>query len=274
MEAFVSPTSEYYNFTPSALAREHLLHVLCVGDFLYEAGYSLQRGAFDGLLLEIILDGQVNIETEGEIFTARAGQVVLIDSTLPHRYETLTGWRALWVHFDGPAARGYMNLVHRQNGRHFATHRLRSVQEPLEAILTMFQRQQPLSETAMALYLTQALTAMTEPAAPVQDRYGLIDQAVMSISRSIGREPSVKELAAQVGLSEYHFIRVFREAMGVTPGQYIIGARMSQAKYLLRTTQLPVSEIGNMVGYSSESMFSAAFRRTQGLPPSQYRAGR
>lgn len=273
LEAHVAPCSDYYNFTPSALTREHLLHVLCVGEFQYEAGYSLQRVSFDGLLMEVILDGQVNIETEGEAFTARAGQMVLIDSTKPHAYHSNHGWRALWVHFDGPAARGYMTLVHRQNGRCFRTHRRRSVTEALRAILCMFRQHEPLSETAMALHLTMALTAMTEPAIPVQDRYGLIDQAVTCINQSIGEEPSVQELAQQVGLSEYHFIRVFREAMGVTPGQYIIGARMNHAKYLLRTTTLPVAEVGTAVGYASESMFSAAFRRTQGLTPSQYRTG-
>jgi len=273
LEQHVAPTSEYFNFTPSALARENLLHVLCAGDFQYEAGYTLRRVSFDGLLMEIILDGEVQIETEGECFTARSGQVVLVDSTRPHAYSTQRGWRALWVHFDGPSARGYMSLAHRQNGRCFHTQRRRSIQDAIESILTMFRQQQPLSEPMMALHLTQALTAMTETAAPIQDRYALIDRAVISISRSIGAEPTVGELAGQVGLSEYHFIRVFREVMGATPGQYIIGARMNHAKYLLCTTALPISEIGGRVGYASESMFSAAFKRTQGMTPSQYRSG-
>lgn len=273
LEPNVSQTSEYFNFTPSTLAREHLLHLVCTGDFRYGPGYDLRRSSFDSLLLEVILDGQVNIETEGEQLTARAGQVVLIDCTKPHRYHSAAGWRALWVHFNGPAAKGYMSLIHRQNGRAFSTHRRRTVQEALQAIYQMFSCQQYLSETQMALLLTQALTAMAEPAVAMQDRYGLIDQAVTFISRSIGQEPSVSELAQRVGLSEYHFIRVFREVMGVTPGQYIIGARMNHARYLLKTTALPIAEIGGMVGYASESMFSAAFRRTQGMTPRQYRTG-
>ena len=273
MEQHVSKSSEYFNFTPSALAREHLLHVVCTGDFRYEAGYDLRRGSFDGMLLEVILDGQVNIETEGESLTARAGQVVLIDSTKPHRYHSQTGWRALWVHFDGPPARGYMSLIHRQNGRAFSTHRGSAVQDALQGIYRMFSEHQALSEPRMALLLTEALTAMTEPAAAQLDCYGLIDRAVTCISRSIGHEPTVTELARQVGLSEYHFIRVFREVMGVTPGQYIIGARMNHAKYLLHATAMPVTEIGSMVGYASESMFSAAFRRTQGITPREYRNG-
>lgn len=72
-ERFVLPSSEYYNFSPSALSREYLLHVLCVGDFCYAPGYDLQRNSFDSFLMEVILEGSVQIETEGEHFTARAG---------------------------------------------------------------------------------------------------------------------------------------------------------------------------------------------------------
>lgn len=276
LEPYVSPTSVYYNFSPSLLAREHLLYVVCAGDFTYAPGYELTRSSFDSYLMEIILEGRVNIETEGERLTARAGQAVLIDCNKPHRYHSDTGWHALWVHFDGAPAKGYFSLILRQNGRVFATHRLQEAHEALQGIFDMFHQGQPLSETRMALYLTQALTALAESAEPAMASggAGLIDRAVELINRRVGEEPSVTELARMVGLSEYHFIRVFRQLMGVTPGQYIIISRMNHAKYLLKTTALSVGEIAAMAGYCSESMFTAAFRRTQGMTPTQYRTGR
>lgn len=275
LERYVLPSSEYYNFSPSALSREHLLHVLCVGDFRYAPGYDLRRDAFDSFLVEVILEGSVEVETEGERFTARAGQVVLMDCARPHRYYSQTGWHALWVHFDGAPARGYFNLIVRQNGRVFATHCQGEVWDALNGIFQMFHLQKPLSEPRMALYLTQALTALTEPARPAaaNDRARMMDRAVTCINQRVGQEPPVAELARMTGLSEYHFIRVFREIMGATPRQYIIANRMNHAKYLLKTTGLPVGEIGGRVGYASESMFTAAFRRTQGMAPSQYRNG-
>ena len=276
LEPYVSPTSVYYNFSPSLLAREHLLYVVCAGDFTYAPGYELSRSSFDSYLMEIILEGRVNIETEGERLTARAGQAVLIDCNKPHRYHSDTGWHALWVHFDGAPAKGYFSLILRQNGRVFATHRLQEAHEALQGIFDMFHQGQPLSETRMALYLTQALTALSESAEPaiMSGGAGPINRAVELINRRVGEEPSVTELARMVGLSEYHFIRVFRQLMGVTPGQYIIISRMNHAKYLLKTTALSVGEIGAMAGYSSESMFTAAFRRTQGMTPTQYRTGK
>lgn len=277
-EAHVLPTSSFYNYAPSELARSHFLHVLCVGDFTYEAGYDLHRSSFDGLLLEVILSGEVEIETEGECFTAHAEQVVMLDSTKPHRYHSDTGWHALWVHLDGPAARGYWQLILRQNGRAFATHRFPVIRDALSGLFSMFHAHHLLSETTMALLLTQALTAMTEPAAAINtttenDRASLIDRCVTRIHQSIGQEPAIAALAKSVGMSEYHFIRVFRQAIGQTPRQYIIANRMAHARYLLRTTKLPVSEISSIVGYSSESMFTAAFHRTQGITPTQCRAG-
>ena len=276
LEPYVSPSSVYYNFSPSLLAREHLLYVVCAGDFTYAPGYELTRSSFDSYLMEIILEGRVNIETEGERLTARAGQAVLIDCNKPHRYHSDTGWHALWVHFDGAPAKGYFSLILRQNGRVFATHRLQEAHEALQGIFDMFHQGQPLSETRMALYLTQALTALSESAEPaiMSGGAGPINRAVELINRRVGEEPSVTELARMVGLSEYHFIRVFRQLMGVTPGQYIIISRMNHAKYLLKTTALSVGEIAAMAGYSSESMFTAAFRRTQGMTPTQYRTGK
>ena len=133
-ERFVLPSSEYYNFSPSALSREYLLHVLCVGDFCYAPGYDLQRNSFDSFLMEVILEGSVQIETEGEHFTARAGQVAIMDCNKPHRYFSDAGWHALWAHFDGAAAKGYFSLITRQNGRVFTTHRQREVCDALNSI--------------------------------------------------------------------------------------------------------------------------------------------
>ena len=162
-ERFVLPSSEYYNFSPSALSREYLLHVLCVGDFCYAPGYDLQRNSFDSFLMEVILEGGVQIETEGEHFTARAGQVAIMDCNKPHRYFSDAGWHALWAHFDGAAAKGYFSLITRQNGRVFTTHRQREVCDALNSIYQMFHLRKPLSEPQMALHLTQALTALAEP---------------------------------------------------------------------------------------------------------------
>ena len=81
-------------------------------------------------------------------------------------------------------------------------------------------------------------------------------------------------LAEKVGLSEYHFNRLFKRAIGVPPSQYLIQLRMGEARRLLRETDMTVVTVANEVGYSNPSHFSRIFRKATGFSPSDYRRQR
>jgi AraC family transcriptional regulator len=83
----------------------------------------------------------------------------------------------------------------------------------------------------------------------------------------------VTTLAALVDLSPYHFVRVFRQSFGVPPHRYHVGRRIERAKALLAEPGSSVTEIARRLGFAETSSFSAAFRRTTGISPSQYRRG-
>ncbi len=78
-------------------------------------------------------------------------------------------------------------------------------------------------------------------------------------------------VAARAGYSRYHFLRVFKEAYGETPGQYLTHRRIERAEEMLRSADLSVTEICNLVGFSSLGTFSARFKARTGLTPSEYR---
>jgi len=77
---------------------------------------------------------------------------------------------------------------------------------------------------------------------------------------------SLAELAAEACMSEFHFIRTFRDAFGITPAKYLEQLRMRQAQALLQQTGLPVSEVARRCGYTNMSAFGRAFRRAWGKP--------
>ncbi|MDO0935333.1 helix-turn-helix transcriptional regulator [Streptomyces sp. DG2A-72] len=87
-------------------------------------------------------------------------------------------------------------------------------------------------------------------------------------------EPSLDldAVAAHAGYSRYHFIRAFKAAYGETPGQYLTHRRIERAEEMLRTADLTVTEICNLVGFSSLGTFSARFKARTGLTPSEYRS--
>jgi len=83
--------------------------------------------------------------------------------------------------------------------------------------------------------------------------------------------PTIDELARELRISPFHFIRQFESVFGVTPHQHRIQARLDHAKHLLADGRLSVTDVCMAVGFSSLGSFSALFTRRVGEPPSVYR---
>ncbi|MEV6251640.1 helix-turn-helix domain-containing protein [Nocardia sp. NPDC051929] len=82
----------------------------------------------------------------------------------------------------------------------------------------------------------------------------------------------LEELAAAAGVSKYHFLRAFAAVYGRTPAVYLAERRIERAQDLLRSTNLTVTEVCMLVGYSSLGSFSSKFRQLVGVTPSEYQA--
>ncbi len=85
---------------------------------------------------------------------------------------------------------------------------------------------------------------------------------------------NLAQVAAQAGLSKFHFQRLFKAATGVSPSRYHINLRIEEARRLLRETRMSVLDVALEVGYTDPSHFARLFRRETGLSPSEYRRQR
>jgi AraC-like DNA-binding protein len=87
------------------------------------------------------------------------------------------------------------------------------------------------------------------------------------------REPSlsIADVAREVQISPFHFIRQFEATFGVTPHQFRIRTRLDAARHLLAMGHQSVTDVCMEVGFSSLGSFSALFTRRIGEAPSAYR---
>jgi len=99
-----------------------------------------------------------------------------------------------------------------------------------------------------------------------------IHRAREILSGNLENPPSLLELARQVGLNDYKLKRGFRQVFGTTAFGYLHQQRMEQARKLLRSERLSVTEVAGTVGYTSLSSFNAAFKRRFGMNPSTCRS--
>ena len=98
-------------------------------------------------------------------------------------------------------------------------------------------------------------------------------RAIAFMENRLEEQFDLGRLAQEVGISEFHFSRLFKKATGLPPSHYFIRQRVAKAQQLLQETDTSIIEIGLMVGYSSPSHFAQIFRRETGLTPSDYRRG-
>lgn len=105
-------------------------------------------------------------------------------------------------------------------------------------------------------------------AGPVDRR---LRRAIELIHNNYSRELDIEEMASAAYLSEYHFARLFKQIVGITPHVYLSHVRLDRARSLLTETALPITEIAALVGYQSHSHFTKVFRSITGLTPRGYR---
>jgi AraC family transcriptional regulator of adaptative response/methylated-DNA-[protein]-cysteine methyltransferase len=103
-------------------------------------------------------------------------------------------------------------------------------------------------------------------------------QQACALIEAAERPLSLEELAAQVGVSPYHFHRVFKSATGLTPRQYAAARRVQRFKELVRPVDdaqggQPVSQALYAAGYGSSSQLYSQAAHELGMTPAAYRRG-
>lgn len=90
------------------------------------------------------------------------------------------------------------------------------------------------------------------------------------INNHLHQDLKLDEIAAIVQISPYHFLRLFKQSMGITPHQYILQCRLYRAKHLLEHNNLSIVEIATRTGFCDQSHFTRCFKRTIGVTPKQF----
>jgi AraC family transcriptional regulator len=92
-------------------------------------------------------------------------------------------------------------------------------------------------------------------------------RAVEYIQDQLDSDLAVSGIAQAVGMSPYHFTRLFKESTGQSPHQYVVEARVRKAKELLTKGKFTISEAAYQVGFVDQSHLTRHFKRVFGLPP-------
>ncbi len=172
---------------------------------------------------------------------------------------------ALPAYLHIPAAVG-VDYTWLESALRFVAHEADSGQPGSDAILRR------LAEIIFVQTL-RSLDTTENPA--LQGIAGLLDKRLAGALRAIHSRPgeqwSLDALAGEAAMSRTRFAVRFRDTIGMAPMEYLTLWRMQVARRLILQSTLPMIEIANRVGYTSESAFNRAFHRQVGRPPGSLR---
>jgi AraC family transcriptional regulator of adaptative response / methylphosphotriester-DNA alkyltransferase methyltransferase len=99
----------------------------------------------------------------------------------------------------------------------------------------------------------------------------LVRRTMTYIEAHYSEPLTLAAIAARQYVNPHHLHRTFKRRVGITPTQYLLHKRMSEAKRLLSTSALSITAISAVVGFTNVAHFSAVFHKQVGLSPSAYR---
>ncbi len=208
----------------------------------------------------------------GQGFMLFPGQIstYIADRDLP--------WEYTWLEFDGLRVKEMLEIagltmdspIYHANSKEL---RLNMMDEML--YIAQHSKESPFH---LIGHLYLFLDYMTRSAASMKLRQGgrlrdfYVKEALNFIEQNFQNEISVEDIAASCGLNRSYFGKIFRDAVGKSPQEFLMNYRMLKAAELLKLTQFNIGDIGNAVGYSNQLHFSRAFKNIYGISPRQWRS--
>ncbi|WP_309387749.1 bifunctional transcriptional activator/DNA repair enzyme AdaA [Cerasicoccus frondis] len=114
---------------------------------------------------------------------------------------------------------------------------------------------------------------MINSASNQQQAYATIAQAIGWLQQHYAEQPELKDVAASVNLSPFHFQRLFSEWTGVSPKKFLQHLSLMQVKSLLRDEQMSLLDAALETGFSGPSRLHDLFVRIEGMTPGEYKNG-
>lgn len=187
-------------------------------------------------------------------------------------------WEYTWVEFDGLRVKEALDLagITMDNPVYHSNARDLTAELKNEILYIAHHSEAPplnlIGHMYLVLdYMTRSSSSRKQlQSGKLQDFY--VREATSFVEQNFQNDITVEDIAAFCNLNRSYFGKIFRDAVGKSPQEFLISYRMTKAAELLKLTELSIKDISNAVGYPSQLHFSRAFKKIYGISPREWRA--
>ncbi|MCE8035148.1 AraC family transcriptional regulator [Billgrantia tianxiuensis] len=248
----------------TALEQRHISHV-GFGDAAVP--YRIVRTRLSGAYIHGSLGGEGRMLLDGRWCTMRGGMMSFAPAHGLHAFHAVPEkrWQYCWLRYLPSAPRSVVGTI-APIMQHFDP-------EPMKhAILGLYSEVfhgegDPASCVMWVDTIERYISRFADP----WRRDARIVAVFDAVIPTLERHWTIEEMAEIAHVSTEHLRRISRKVFGRSPMQQLTQLRMQHATHLLATSDLPIEEIAERVGYSSPFAFSKTFKRMNGVSPSHFR---
>ena len=277
----MEPESVWLFVTPSEVAKNTIVYVQELGDFISHKKYFTQRQDLSSYLIKYTLSGEGVLKYGEKKYLVRPNQLFWIDCRNPQYYQTSQEkgeWHVLWVHFYGANSSSYYEHFLKLNNHSNVVDMpaINGVETAIRSLISYTKENgHTLVKDIQASGILINLMAECIHAAATNKPQRTIPETV-SLSRTymltnFHEHISLDDISRRYAISKYYFEKLFKHHMGITPNEFLIRTRINHAKELLRTTNDLVGEICEKVGIPNTNHFINLFKKREGVTPGVYR---
>lgn len=239
----------------------------------------IQRpNGFDLNMIFYTRHGSGTLHYLGKTITLSEGDVIILSKDIPYEYCSCSEeWHTSWITFSGYAAEETLSALKLDGGRVIHYDSLEPVNDIFRRIFGII-RSHSKSWTYTASSLIYTLLTELSVHSCSDDNISnetsditRLKAACTFIEQNFRSDITLEEITAAAEVTPEYFCKLFRRYNNMRPFEYVTKLRISEAKFLLETTDMPVSEIGETVGYHDKSYFGSVFRRYEGISPTAFR---
>lgn len=186
-------------------------------------------------------------------------------------------WEYVWLEFDGLRVKSLLDTIGLSLDKPVYHARNKSLWEDMANEMLYISRHKDESPFHLIGHLYLFLDYLLRSAADEQLEHGsklrefYIHEALTYIEHNFQNEITIEDIAGVCGLNRTYFGKIFKEALGKTPQEFLLNYRMLKAAELLKLTSLSIGDVGLAVGYANQMHFSRAFKNNYGISPREWR---
>ena len=186
-------------------------------------------------------------------------------------------WEYVWLEFDGLRVKSLLDTIGLSLDKPVYHARNKSLREDMANEMLYISRHKDESPFHLIGHLYLFLDYLLRSAADEQLEHGsklrefYSHEALTYIEHNFQNEITIEDIAGVCGLNRTYFGKIFKEALGKTPQEFLLNYRMLKAAELLKLTSLSIGDVGLAVGYANQMHFSRAFKNNYGISPREWR---